>query len=233
MIAINKVGALYLKQMQNFGYNMLILIGFILAPGFAFIFARFIPIPNAAFFGLSMGTLINIVFGGANTMCVLIAEEKEKNTLNVLITSTVSAMDFLLSNALAALTMTVVMNAIIYLICGVYVVPFPMFMLVTTLSGLASIALGAAVGLISKNQLSASSIIIPFVMVFMMIPMFATFMPILKNIGDLLFSQQTINVLNDLANGDFFFGRVSVILANMVVFIVVFVLVYKKVGLEK
>jgi len=199
MIAINKVGALYLKQMKNFGYNMFILIGFILAPGIAFLFSRLIPVPGMIGFALSMSLLMNIVFGGANTMCVLIAEEKEKNTLNVLITSTVSAIDFLLSNALAALTMTVVVNVIIYFICGAYMISFPLYIFVTSLSGLASIVLGAVVGLLSKNQLSASTIVTPFALVLILIPMLVMFIPMLKKIADVLFSQQTVNMLNDLA----------------------------------
>lgn len=231
MIAMNKVGALYAKQMQNFAYNTFILIGLVVSPLIVFLFARMMP--DASALALPMGVLMNIVFGGANTMCVLIAEEKEKNTLNVLITSTVSGMDFLLSNALATLTMTVALNALIYAICGAFTVPLLPFLLVTTLGSLAAIALGAIIGILSKNQMSASCIITPFALILILVPTFAQVMPAFQAIGAALFSQQTIILLDELAGGNFSAWRIAVILANIIVLSGIFALVYKRVGLEK
>lgn len=230
MKSINKVSAIYIKQMKNFSYNAFILIGLIMAPAMAFLLANFMPIEKG--YALEMGILVNIVFGGANTICVLIAEEKEKNTLNVLITSTVSAMEFLLSNALATLTVTVLFNVIIYGICGVNL-SFALFMLVTTISSLASILLGAIIGLVSKNQMSASCIITPFALILMMIPMFSEISPTLEKISNILFTGQNSILLAELARGNLSWWRIGVIFANIFVFCGAFALVYKKVGLAK
>ena len=231
MISMNKITALYIKQMKNIGYNLFIAIGFVMPLLFAFLFAYIMP--GTESIALSMGVLTNIAFVSTNTMCVLIAEEKEKNTLNVLITSTVSALDFLLSNALTTITMTSAINILVYLICAPVDISFLPFMLVTTFGAIAAVVLGAIIGLVSKNQMTASSIITPFALIFMMVPMLAGGVPSLRLAGNMMYSQQTIVMLSDIANGVLSLTSIGVIAANTAVFSIAFVLVYKRFGLGK
>ncbi len=230
MIAMNKVGALYIKQMKNVSYNMFITVVFVMAPLFALIFSRLIP--GTESMALPFGVLASAVLGASNTMCILIAEEKEKNTLNVLITSTVSAMDFLLSNILSTLTLTVIVNVIVYAICG-STVPFLMYLLITTFGSVAAIIFGAIIGIVSKNQMTASGIISPFALILMMIPIFSGLLPKLQKVSDVLFSQQMLNMLNDVSDPDVLLRGFLIIGANLVVFVIAFALVYKRVGLER
>ena len=231
MISIYKVNALFVKQMKNLAYNSFILVGLVVPLIFAVLFGRLIPGTEAI--ALPMSVLMNIALSGMNTMCILVAEEKEKDTLRVLMTSTVSPLDFLISNTLATLVITVILNSLMYVICGTAAIVFWQFFLLTTLGSIAALLLGGIVGIVSKNQMSASGIMTPFAMVLLLIPMFGEMLPGLAAVGEALFSQQVYLGLFEMAEGTFYWSRMAVILVNIVVIMAAFVLVYKKVGLDE
>jgi len=154
--------------------NSYILLPLLLVVGMAFLFTMQLDYDTTnedmvAMLAMLVGT--SFMFIGASTMAILIAEEKEKQTLGVLITSTVSSLDFLISNILSSMTVVVVANIAIYHIIPVEGLMLSDFLLVTSVGAVAAIILGAIMRLIAKSQAAASTILTPLLLL-PMIPVF-------------------------------------------------------------
>jgi len=236
MISLRKISALYGKNMKNIFYNPFIMTSPIAILVMSYLFGMFM-IPDDAPFEivniiLNMIVNMNAIMCGVMIMSILIAEEKEKNTLNVLITSTVSGFDFLIGSVLTTATITVICNAAIYFIIGVQdYIPFGQFMLITTLGAVAAITFGATIGLLSKNQMTASTIVAP-IFLLILIPMFFRGSFFIDNVLYYFFTEQISVSLVELAQGGSSILRVLIITANFVVFAVIFALCYRKRGLS-
>jgi len=229
MISIRKIRALYVKQFKNLMYNYFVLAGFFVPLAMSFLM-RITVEPEVRGSLFIMMIQMSILLGGANTMCCLIAEEKEKNTLNVLMTSTVSSLDFLISNSLITSTFTILLNISIYLIIGGNYISFSIFLIVTTLATFIATVLGAVIGLVSKNQMSASTIASPIFLLLTFIPMVFSENTLVQNVLYFSFTEQVGLVLT----GDLItFSSIGIQLINTVVFIALFAFLYKKKGFSE
>jgi len=236
MISFRKINALYNKQMKNFFNNPFVAFAPVLMVGLAYLNSTVLPYdaePVQYASMLIMVVLMNVLMTGAFTMSCLIAEEKEKFTLNVLITSTVSVMDFLISNILTVATITITANVLIYIVIGVGdIIPFVPFLLISSLGTVAGITLGASLGLLSKNQAAASAISTPLFAI-VIIPMFFPDNFFVDNVLYYVFTEQIAHMLINLARyGEMQLFRLAIIAANFVVLAAVFAICYKKRGLE-
>jgi len=241
LITFRKIKALYAKNMKNIFYNAFIITAPVAILILAYLFGMFM-IPDDAplevikellNMNLNMTVNMNIIMCGVMIMAVLIAEEKEKNTLNVLITSTVSGMDFLIANVLTTATVTIICNIAVYFIIGVYgIVPFGSYILITSLGSLAAITFGATIGLLSKNQIVASTIVAPIFLI-ILIPVFLRDSFFIDNVLYYFFTEQIGRALSELINeGSLSAARYVIITSNLAVFGILFVLCYRKRGLS-
>jgi len=241
LISFRKIKALYGKNMKNIFYNAFIITAPVAILILAYMFGMFV-IPDDAppevikellNMILNMTVNMNIIMCGVMIMAVLIAEEKEKNTLNVLITSTVSGMDFLTANVLTTATVTIICNIAVYFIIGAYnIVPFGSFMLITSLGSVAAITFGATIGLLSKNQIVASTIVAPIFLI-ILIPVFLRGSFFVDNVLYYFFTEQIGIAISELINErSLSAARYVIITANFAVFAVLFVLCYRKRGLS-
>ena len=224
MISTNKIFALYYKQMKNLLFNVFVLVGLFVPVAMAFLLMT--SMTNTGDI-LSIAVLMNIVMGGMNTTCCLIAEEKEKKTLNVLITSTVTAGDFLLSNALVTLTLIMSVNLFIYCLVGSTGISLVTFMLLTTLCSIPSTVVGAIIGMISKSQMSASAMVMPVLMLLLFGPMFFSDLFVFR----LTFAYQMMMILTELLEGSITFSRMIIVVVNLILLATVFAVLYKVKGL--
>ncbi|MCL2217563.1 MAG: ABC transporter permease [Defluviitaleaceae bacterium] len=235
MISMRKINALYNKQMKNFFYNPFVAVSPVLMILLAYLQSTILPYdaPPEAFAGmLIMVVLMNVLMTGGFTMSCLIAEEKEKFTLNVLITSTVSVLDFFISNVLTVATITIVTNVAIYFVMGVDFISFAAFLAVTSLGVVAAIAMGASFGLLAKNQAAASAMSTPFVLI-VILPIFFQDNFFVDNVLYYFFTEQVgYTLLNLASTGEFEWVRMGIITANFIVLLAFFAILYKKRGLE-
>jgi len=240
LISFRKIKALYLKNMKNIFYNAFIITAPVAILILAYLFGMFI-IPKDAPLEvmyellsmiLNMTVNMNIIMCGVMIMAVLIAEEKEKNTLNVLITSTVSGIDFLTANVLTTATVTIICNIAVYFIVGARgIVPFGSYILITSLGSIAAITFGATIGLLSKNQIVASTIVAPIFLI-ILIPVFLRGSFIIDNVLYYFFTEQISIAISELIKGSLSFTRYIIITVNFAVFAVLFVICYRKRGLS-
>ena len=232
MISIRKINALFTKQLKIIAHNPFILVSLLITPLLAIALGRLEPDDEASFMGLfSMLLMMNTMIGGAFTMSCLIAEEKEKNTLNVLITSTVSVWDFLISNLLIAFIFTMGINVFLYVYLGITaIISWGKFLIITASSALVAAVLGASLGLGSKNQMTASTLSTPLLLV-PMLPLFLPDNPFTNRVLYYFFTEQIHFMLKDISDGDFQLFRIAIVAANFVVFSLIFAVLYKKRGL--
>ena len=229
MISIRKIEALFTKQAKMIWLNPFLLVSVVLSPLLAVLMARANPDEAVELFPMLL--TLNVMIVGTFTMCALIAEEKEKNTLGVLITSTVSVWDFLISNLLIVFILAMGINVFLYLYLGVGdILSWTQLILVTAQSTLVAAVLGASLGLVSKNQMTASTLSTPL----LLIPMLPIFLPdnfLVDNVLYYFFTEQVHFMLVDMRNGEFHLFRVIIVTANLAVFSMIFALFYKKRGL--
>lgn len=233
MISLRKISALYSKNMKNVFYNPFIIVLPILMVLLAFLFGRMLH-DEAAYYEtiLTMIMLVgmNILLGGANTMATLIAEEREKNTLGVLVTSTVSVLDFLTANILTTATLTIAVNIAIYFIMPIEGLPLAGYLIVTSIGTVAGITLGATLGLLAKNQSAASTLGTPL-MAFTVLPAVFSDNFFVDNVLYYFFTEQIgISMIELMGDGLSLF-RIGIIAVNFVVFVMIFGACYRKRGL--
>ena len=123
---------------------------------------------------LSLGISLNLCMDGFLMVGTAIAEEKEKHTLRVLMTSSVTGMQYFIGSILFPFVLMNIINIVVLVISGISMsqVSVVAFLLVSAVASLISCVMGMIAGLCAKNQMNANLISYPLVIVLMMIPMF-------------------------------------------------------------
>lgn len=96
-----------------------------------------------------------------------------------------------------------------------------------------SILLGAAIGMWSKDQMSATSLQVPVMCVFSFLPMIAQFNDQVARVAKFFYTQQLYNIVLDIENVKISMENVVIIGANALLILVFFFLAYRKEGLSK
>ncbi|MCL2820610.1 MAG: ABC transporter permease [Oscillospiraceae bacterium] len=232
MISGRKIFALFAKDIKSLAYNIFIISGLLIMPVMAIMFTFGMDEPDVwlADFLIKMNILIN----GANIICVMIAEEKEKHTLSVLIASTVSGADFLISKVLVTGLLTFISNGVLYFIMGLgSILPFGTFMLMTGIAILPVTVVGAIIGLLCKTQAAASTAVTPVMMLLVFLPMFIpqeSFFA--ESIFKYVFSEQMSLGLASIYNGEPFLSNIIIITINFAILATAFGFIYKKRGIS-
>lgn len=123
---------------------------------------------------LSLGISLNLCMDGFLMVGTAIAEEKEKHTLRVLMTSSVTGMQYFIGSILFPFVLMNIINIVVLVISGISMsqVSVVAFLLVSAAASLISCVMGMIAGLCAKNQMNANLISYPLVIVLMMISMF-------------------------------------------------------------
>lgn len=186
---------------------------------------------------LSYGALMNITMTGIYCVSATIAEEKEKHTLRVLMTSSVNGLEFFLGSLIPVVVMMAVVNAILVPVSGfsMDVTQWPAYLGITFLAAATSSIIGMIFGIFSKNQVTAGTVTTPALLILMMIPMFSSFNPTLKNISDYLFTGILLKFVENAANGSGGLVRgssIAVMIAEILIAIILFLVFYRKNGYD-
>ena len=188
-------------------------------------------------YALALGVLMNIIMEGVYCTAAALAEEKEKNTLRTLMTSSVNGLEFFLGSFIPVLLMCIAVNALCVPLAGAAmdISQWAAYLAVTTACSAISIVIGMIFGIYAKTQVSASTITTPALIVLMMIPMLSGFSDILERISGFLFTgiafDAIANINSSLPAIDV---RGAVILAaEFILSAVIFLVLYRKNGFER
>lgn len=186
---------------------------------------------------LKMGVAFNIGMGTIMMTALPLAEDKEKNTLRALMTSSVNGLQFFVGSLIPPFVITIVVNYILIFVSGVDLVnvSWLQYTLMTIVSSLISCMLGLLLGIIAKSQVNANNIMIPFLLVLTMIPMFADLNESMENISQYLYTGIMLDVVSSFVDGKtygFNIQQVLILMMTMIVIALLFVYFYKKVIVE-
>lgn len=186
---------------------------------------------------LNFGLIFNITLMGIYVTSAALAEEKEKNTLRTLMTSSVTGIEFFLGSILPITGMIMVINLLLLPVSGSTLgdINLLLYMFVTLIATLTSCIIGMIMGIFAKNQVSASTITTPVLMIFIFIPTFAGLVDSLQGISSFLFT----GVISDMANAisthtAFSLGgfQLVVLIGEILISILLFLYCYHKNGYE-
>ncbi len=230
---MRNICAVFLKQINETFKNKTILIQFVLFPAFALIMENAIKLQDMPeHFFVKLFAVMFVGMAPLTCMSSILSEEKEKNTLRALLMSNVKTVQYLLGVG-SYLWLMCMAGSVVFALCGQYRgKELVAFLLIMAAGILLSILVGAAIGVFSRNQMTATSITIPVMMVFSFLPMIATFNEKIAKFAKITYSQQISMLINNINDVTIEMENVVILLANMLVAIVLFLLAFYRKGLE-
>lgn len=230
---MNNIGAVFWKQIKETFKNKAVLIQFVMFPILTVIMEKAIKLENMPehFFA----KLFAVMFVGMSPitcMSSIISEEKEKNTLRALMMSNVHPAQYLVGVG-AYIWICCMAGTAVIAVCGGFAgIGLVLFMAVMALGILLSILVGAVIGIACKNQMAATSITVPVMLAFSILPMLAMFNDSIKKIASVTYSWQMSVMINDIGSARIESKSIIVIAVNLIIVVALFAVFYKKRGLE-
>ena len=231
---MRNVSVVIKKQIKDTFKNKTILIQFILFPMMTRIFENAIEMKDMPeFFFTRLFAVMYIGMAPLTSTAAIISEEKERNTLRVLMMANVKPAEYLIGVGLYVWGICMIGACV--MATGLPAETIPAFMGVMAAGFVISIIAGACIGIWSKNQMSATSLVMPVMMVLSFVPMLAIFNDSIAKISKIFYTKQIMNLLDGIIlNGSDGIGRFGtlVIVINAALLIMFFTLAYHKKGLE-
>lgn len=222
--------AILWKQVKDTFKNKTILIQFVMFPVMTVIMENAIKIDNMPeHFFANLFAIMYIGMAPLTSMSAIISEEKEKNTLRVLHMSNVKAVEYFIGNAIYIWSICMLGSLVIGLAGGYSGEILVKFMLVMAVGHLISTMLGAAIGAFSTNQMMATSITIPVMMVFSFLPMLSMFNDTIGKFAKIFYSQQLHLLICQLNDFEVSTECVIVMCVNIILITGIFALGYQRV----
>lgn len=188
-------------------------------------------------YALAMGMLMNVSMMGFYCTAASLAEEKEKNTLRTLMTSSVNGLEFFLGSLIPVVLMTEIVNVLCVFIVQMAMTPaqWASYLAVTTAASVIASVGGMLLGIFAKNQVSASTLTTPVVLVFMMIPMFTGFSETLQKISMFFFTGIAFDAIANISDGlPAVDGKgIAVLAGELILSVVLFLILYRRNGFER
>ena len=200
---MRNIAAVFLKQIKETFKNKTILIQFLMFPVMTVIMENAIKLENMPeHFFVKLFAVMFVGMAPLTCMSSIISEEKEKNTLRALMMSNVRPFEYLAGVGSYVWIMCMA-GAVVFAVCGGYKGgEFAAFMLIMAAGILLSSLTGAVVGVFCKNQMSATSVTVPVMMVFSFLPMLSMFNESIERIAKVTYSQQMSILINGIGTSD-------------------------------
>lgn len=230
---MKNIKAVFMKQILDTVKNKTIFIQFLMFPVMVIIMETAVKIEDMPeHFFVKLFAVMFVGMAPLTCMSAIISEEKEKNTLRALMMSNVKPWQYLISIGVYVFIMCMAGTAV-FAILGEYKGAELAMFLFSMMSGIVlSEIIGAVIGIFSGNQMAATSLTIPVMMIFSFVPMLSMFNESIKKFAGIIYSQQISDLINGIGASEVSAGSILVIAVNFVVGLVLFAVAYKKKGLE-
>lgn len=217
------------KQINDTLKNKTILIQFLMFPVMTFIMEKTVKMEGMPpHFFTNLFAVMFVGMAPLTSMASIISEEKEKNTLRVLLLSNVKPWEYLLGVGVYIWMICMAGAAVIGLSGGYEGEILAKFLLIMSIGLIVSILVGASIGTFSKNQMMATSLTVPVMMVCAFVPMLSMFNESIRSIGKFLYSQQLQEIFLTLADWKVSAETIIILSVNMAVAVVLFTFSYRK-----
>lgn len=230
---MRNIAAVFTKQLKETLKNKSILIQFLMFPVMVLVMENAIVLEGMPeHFFVKLFAVMFVGMAPLTCMSSILSEEKEKNTLRALMMSNVHPFEYLIGIGLYVWLMCMA-GAAVFAVTGGYAgKDLLMFMLIMAAGILLSELTGAVIGVFSKDQMAATSVTVPVMMVFSFLPMLSMFNESIEKIATVTYSQQLSILINGLGTAEVKPESILIIAANLIISAVLFALVFKKKGLE-
>lgn len=226
------IAAVFWKQIKDTLKNKETLIQFVMFPLMAVIMEKAIKVdglPSGYF--ANMFSAMYVGMAPLVSIAAVIAEEKEKNTLRVLMMSGVKPGEYLLGVG-SYIWLACMIGAVVLGMAGKYRGgSLAVFLGIMAVGILTSLLIGAAIGTLSRNQMMATSLSVPVMLIFAFLPMLASFNETIKKVARFAYSEQVGILLGRVEAFNIGFENILVIGFNMMIALLVFRYAYQKCGL--
>ncbi|MDR1663795.1 MAG: ABC transporter permease [Clostridiales bacterium] len=226
---MRSVKAMFVKQTLDMFRNWPVLIQYVVYPAVAFVFTVLVAKADETIADTMFVAMFSSIFAGMALVfsaMAVIAEDRETKSLRFLVMAGVKPHEYLIGVGGVIFLFGLGVSVVFALIGGYSGAEFFKFLLVMVLGSAASILLGASIGILSKNQQSASAVGIPVSMVLGFAPMVTMFNETAKQIFDIFYTQQVNVVANDVSTD--IARPVLIILANIAALAALFAAAYRK-----
>ena len=226
---MNNVAAIFKKQLKDTLKNKTVLIQFILFPVMTLIMNNAIKIQDMPEnFFVNLFATMYIGMAPLTSISAIISEEKEKNTLRVLIMSNVKPYEYLLGIG-SYVWFACMLGGVVICAAGGYDLQTSIvFMCIMAVGILTSLLIGAIIGVWSKTQMMATSVAVPVMMIFSFVPMLSLFNSTIEKMAKVIYSEQISRMLGQINDLEFDVMNVGVIGINILIAAVIFVVIFKK-----
>lgn len=226
------VTAILKKQLKDTLKNKTVLIQFVLFPALTWIMTGALKIEDMPenFFV----TLFATMYAGMaplTSMAAILAEEKETNTLRVLIFSNVKPHEYLLGVGIYVWGICMVGAGVICAAGGYDLRASAAFLGILAVGILTSLLIGAAIGTWSRTQMMATSVTVPVMMVFSFLPMLSMFNGTIAKIAKFTYSEQISRMLGGVGHFSLTAEAGCILCANILLAAALFSAAYKRCGL--
>ena len=219
------------KQLKDTLRNKTVLIQFILFPLMTLVMEHAVRLEGMP--DLFFTKLFSVMYMGMaplTAMAAILSEEKEKNTLRVLTMANVRPWEYLAGVGVYVWGLCMVGAAV--MASGFTAGDIPFYLLVMGLGFALSVAAGACIGVCAKNQMAATSLVMPVMLVLSFLPMLAMFNQTIEKIARFFYTQQVRTLLGGMTFQSLGTEGVCVLIANALLAAGLFFAAFRRKGLE-
>lgn len=228
---MRNIGIIVKKQLKDTFKNKTVLVQFVMFPAMTLLMEHAISLPGMPenFFT----KLFSVMYMGMAPLTAaasIISEEKEKNTLRALTMANVKPWEYLAGVGLYVWVICMAGAGIMATCLPAAGIPF--YLGVMAAGFIISIAVGASVGVFASNQMAATSLVVPVMLVFSFAPMLAMFNDKIEKVAGIFYTQQLRILMNQMSFDGIKTESILILTANALLAVVLFFVAFRKKGLE-
>lgn len=230
---MKNIRAIFLKQLSDTLKNKTVLIQFLMFPVLVIVMENAVKIDDMPeHFFAKLFAVMFVGMAPLTCMSAIISEEKEKNTLRVLIMSNVKPGEYLLGVGAYVFVMCIAGTVVFAVVGGYTGADLALFIAVMSAGIVLSELTGAIIGVFSRNQMTATSITVPVMMIFSFLPMLSMFNDTIRTAARITYSQQISELINGIGVSGIHAESIVVISLNFSVAALLFIAAFKHKSLE-
>lgn len=175
-ISVRKIRILYVKDFMDLFKNASVLVSCMIPVLFMLLYKNmtFGDAHMPEEFLIKLGMVFNLGMVPMMIISTTVAEEKEKNTMRTLMLSNISGLEFFIAKMLVPVTFLVVTDVLIYQIVGMDGKYFAGFMVFNFLGSVSMVMIGAVIGILARDQMSAGVYQVPAMLILFLPSVFSS-----------------------------------------------------------
>ena len=219
------------KQLKDTLKNKTVLIQFMLFPVMTLIMEKAINIDGMPeLFFTKLFSVMYIGMAPLTSVASIISEEKEKNTLRVLTMANVKPGEYLLGVGFYVWSICMIGAAV--MATGLNREDIVFYMSVMAIGFAISILAGACIGIYARNQMTATSIVMPVMLIFAFAPMLSMFNESIEKAAKFFYTDRIKSIMDNMTYSNVKPDSMYIIAANAALMVIFFFILFRKKGLE-